>query len=123
MGTRCLLLRSRLQNDPGPVPVPAGPLPGARGSDSSFEVSQAGTQEDTSNASLFEERWMYVHAINETINTFRLIGGMLGVAILVSVLTEHLHTGLEQASRTAGALAHVPVIDAFRTTWLFAALC
>src|SRR5262249_1736378 len=56
-------------------------------------------------------------------NTFRLIGGVLGVAILVSVLTGHLHTGLEQAHRTTAALAHVPVIDAFRTTWLFSALC
>jgi len=56
-------------------------------------------------------------------NTFRLIGGVLGVAILVSVLTGQLHTSLEQASRTAGALAQAPVIDAFRTTWLFAALC
>jgi EmrB/QacA subfamily drug resistance transporter len=56
-------------------------------------------------------------------NTFRLLGGVLGVAILVSVLTGQLPTNLEQASRTAGALAHVAVIDAFRTTWLFAALC
>jgi EmrB/QacA subfamily drug resistance transporter len=56
-------------------------------------------------------------------NTFRLIGSVLGVAILVSVLTGQLHTNLEQASRTAGALAHAPVSDAFRTTWLFAALC
>ncbi len=56
-------------------------------------------------------------------NTFRLIGSVLGVAILVSVLTGQLHTNLEQAYRTAGALAHAPVIDAFRTTWLFAALC
>ena len=56
-------------------------------------------------------------------NTFRLIGSVLGVAILVSVLTGHLHTNLEQASRTTGALAYAAVIDAFRTTWLFAALC
>ena len=56
-------------------------------------------------------------------NTFRLIGGVLGVAILVSVLTGHLHTGLEQAHLTTDGLAHAPVIDAFRTTWLFAALC
>jgi MFS family permease len=56
-------------------------------------------------------------------NTFRLIGGVLGVAILVSVLTGQLHTNLEQAYRTAGALARAPVIDAFRMTWLFAALC
>ncbi len=56
-------------------------------------------------------------------NTFRLLGGVLGVAILVSVLTGQLHTNLEQAYRTAGALAHAPVTDAFRTTWLFAALC
>jgi EmrB/QacA subfamily drug resistance transporter len=56
-------------------------------------------------------------------NTFRLLGGVLGVAILVSVLTGQLHTNLEQASRTAGALAHAPVTDAFRTTWLCAALC
>ncbi len=56
-------------------------------------------------------------------NTFRLIGSVLGVAILVSVLSGQLHTNLEQAYRTAGALAHAPVIDAFRTTWLFAALC
>ncbi len=56
-------------------------------------------------------------------NTFRLIGSVLGVAILVSVLTGQLHTNLEQAYRTGGALAHAPVIDAFRTTWLFAALC
>ena len=56
-------------------------------------------------------------------NTFRLIGSVLGVAILVSVLTGQLHTNLEQAHRTAGALAHAPVIDAFRTTWLFSALC
>jgi hypothetical protein len=56
-------------------------------------------------------------------NTFRLIGSALGVAILVSVLTGQLHTNQEQAYRTAGALAHAPVIDAFRTTWLFAALC
>src|SRR5438105_2147646 len=56
-------------------------------------------------------------------NTFRLIGSVLGVAILVSVLTGQLHTNLEQAYHTAGALAHAPVIDAFRTTWLFAALC
>ena len=56
-------------------------------------------------------------------NTFRLIGGVLGVAILVSVLSGHLHTTLEQASRTAGVLAHASVIDAFRTSWLFAALC
>jgi EmrB/QacA subfamily drug resistance transporter len=46
-------------------------------------------------------------------NTFRLIGGVLGVAILVSVLTGQLHTNLEQAYRTAGALAHAAVIDAF----------
>jgi EmrB/QacA subfamily drug resistance transporter len=56
-------------------------------------------------------------------NTFRLVGSVLGVAILVSVLTGHLSTGLEQASRTAGALAHAAVSEAFRTTWLFAALC
>jgi EmrB/QacA subfamily drug resistance transporter len=56
-------------------------------------------------------------------NTFRLVGSVLGVAILVSVLTGHLNTNLEQASRTAGALAHAAVSDAFRTTWLFAALC
>jgi hypothetical protein len=56
-------------------------------------------------------------------NTFRLIGGVLGVAILVSVLTGQLHTNLEQTYRTAGALAHASVIDAFRTTWLLAALC
>jgi hypothetical protein len=56
-------------------------------------------------------------------NTFRLIGGVLGVAILVSVLTGQLHTNLEQTYRTAGALAHAAVIDAFRTTWLLAALC
>jgi len=56
-------------------------------------------------------------------NTFRLLGSVLGVAILVSVLTGQLHTNLEQSYRPAGALAHAPVIDAFRTTWLFAALC
>jgi MFS family permease len=56
-------------------------------------------------------------------NTFRLLGSVLGVAILVSILTGQLHTNLEQAYRTADALAHAPVIDAFRTTWLFAALC
>ena len=56
-------------------------------------------------------------------NTFRLIGSVLGIAILVSVLTGQLHTNLEQAYRTAGPLAHAAVIDAFRTTWLFAALC
>ena len=56
-------------------------------------------------------------------NTFRLIGSVLGVAILVSVLTGQLHANLEQANHTAGPLAHAPVIDAFRTTWLFAALC
>jgi EmrB/QacA subfamily drug resistance transporter len=56
-------------------------------------------------------------------NTFRLLGGVLGVALLVSVLTGQLPTNLEQASRTAGALAYAPVIDAFRTTWLCAALC
>src|SRR5207247_9384023 len=49
-------------------------------------------------------------------NTFRLIGSVLGVAILVSVLTWQLHTNMEQAYRTAGPLAHAPVIDAFRTT-------
>jgi hypothetical protein len=56
-------------------------------------------------------------------NTFRLLGSVLGVAILVSILTGQLHTNLEQAYRTADALAYAPVIDAFRTTWLFAALC
>jgi len=56
-------------------------------------------------------------------NTFRLIGSVLGVAILVSVLAGQLHTNQEQAYPTAGALAHAAVIDAFRTTWLFAALC
>lgn len=56
-------------------------------------------------------------------NTFRLVGSVLGIAILVSVLTGQLHTNLEQASRTAGALAHAAVSDAVRTTWLFAALC
>jgi EmrB/QacA subfamily drug resistance transporter len=55
-------------------------------------------------------------------NTFRLIGSVLGVAILVSVLTGQLHTNLEQVYHTAGALAHAPVSDAFRTTWLVAAL-
>jgi hypothetical protein len=34
-------------------------------------------------------------------NTFRLIGSVLGVAILVSVLTGQLHTNQELASRTA----------------------
>jgi EmrB/QacA subfamily drug resistance transporter len=56
-------------------------------------------------------------------NTFRLVGSVLGVAILVSVLTGQLHTNQELASRTAGALAHAAVREAFRTTWLFAALC
>jgi hypothetical protein len=56
-------------------------------------------------------------------NTFRLIGSVLGVAILVSVLTGQPHTNLVQVYRTAGALALAPVIYAFRTTWLFAALC
>src|SRR5439155_21258665 len=56
-------------------------------------------------------------------NTFRLIGSVLGVAILVSILTGQLHTNLEQAYPTAGALGHAPVIDAFSPTWLFAALC
>jgi hypothetical protein len=37
-------------------------------------------------------------------------------------ISGQLHTNLEQASRTAGALAHAPVIDVFRTTWLCAAL-
>lgn len=55
-------------------------------------------------------------------NTFRLLGSVLGVAILVSVLTGQLHTNLEQVYRTAGALALAPVSDAFRTTWLVAAL-
>ena len=56
-------------------------------------------------------------------NTFRLVGSVLGVAILVSALTGQLHTNQEQAYRTADALALAPVIDAFRTTWLLAALC
>jgi EmrB/QacA subfamily drug resistance transporter len=55
-------------------------------------------------------------------NTFRLLGSVLGVAILVSVLTGQLHTNLEQVYRTAGALALAPVSDAFRTTWLVAVL-
>src|SRR5437588_9558086 len=54
MGARCPLLRSRIQNDPGPLPDAAEPLPGARGSDSSIEVNSAGAEEDPSHASLFQ---------------------------------------------------------------------
>src|SRR5438309_11338993 len=54
MGARRLLLRSRIQNDPGPLPDAAEPLPRARGSDSSIEVNQAGVEEDPSHASLFQ---------------------------------------------------------------------
>ncbi len=39
------MLRSRIQNDPGPVPDAAEPLPGARGSDSSIEVNLFGDGE------------------------------------------------------------------------------
>src|SRR5438128_5553967 len=54
MGARCLLLRSRIQNDPGPVPDAAEPLPRARGSDSRIEVNQAGAEKDPSHTSLFQ---------------------------------------------------------------------
>src|SRR5438105_1256283 len=54
MGTRCPLLRSRLQNGPGPVPDAAESLPGACSSDSCIEVNQTDAQEDPSHASLFQ---------------------------------------------------------------------
>ncbi len=77
MGARCPLLRSRIQNDPGSVPDGAEPLPGARGSNSSFEVSQAGAQEDPSHVSLFQgsstrksRKHRKGNATDGTINTF-----------------------------------------------------
>src|SRR5207248_11283451 len=73
--------------------------------------------------SLLQVAYGKIGSRRRCVHTFRLIGSVLGVAILVSILTGQLHTNLEQSYRTAGALAHAPVIDAFRTTWLFAALC
>ncbi len=55
-------------------------------------------------------------------NTFRQLGIVLGVAVLISVLTGQLHAHLGQTNSNAIALIHAQVVNAFKTTWLFAAL-
>src|SRR6266567_6273995 len=203
MGTRCLLLRSRIQNDPGPVPDAAEALPRTRGSDSSIEVNQAGAEEDPSHASLFQVsstkrvenmgmampqtkqstpfRSGATHASSPVLMvgakpvkpwlvlTAVLFGFFMAVLdmTIMNIAIPSIQTGLKAdllstswvlnaynlmyavllitVGRLADqygrkrllliamilfslgslgcALAQAPVIDAFRTTWLFAALC
>jgi Na+/melibiose symporter-like transporter len=53
--------------------------------------------------------------VSGVFTTFRQLGIVLGVAILISVLNRQLHTNLAQIHTHAGALVHAQVVRAFTT--------